>query len=83
MIFVNVQIHLKKVGILLVDSLLKEGKVVFVVHVIYIIINFLSMCSVNYKEKYWSLHYNYESLFSVLSVTVLYNVIPFVAPVDI
>lgn len=40
MIFVNVQIHLKKVGILLVDSLLKEGKVVFVVHVIYIIINF-------------------------------------------
>ena len=37
MIFVNVQIHLKKVGILLVHSLLKEGKVVFVVHVIYII----------------------------------------------
>lgn len=59
LILVNVQVYLKNTGALkFLGSLLKVKKVKlfpFIVHVLQSVINFLSICSVSYREKYWSL----------------------------
>lgn len=54
----------------------------FVVHVIDLI-RFLSMCSVNYRERDWRLHFNCGSTSLSSSVTALYNLISLVGLIDV